>query len=910
MKNIKRNSIIAVGLTALSTLALGVGAISFAATQGDNTGFLGAYNLTAYAEENSATEGSSAIGVKQITISDKQVDLTETATFRSINNDGAYTLCLTVIDLADFGKDFKLPLQIGYEIAKGTYYNGSESVLSHVVYTSLTFAGGSSLNVSELKLHKTFAAPYFIVAEVPTSSIDREILNCIVAEKHNLEPAVGQSSTCTVNGWKDYYSCTDEGCTKYFEDSLGLVEIADLETWKSNDGRIDLASHTEVTDEAVEATCTESGLTKGSHCSVCGEVLVAQSVVDALGHSYENHVCTVCGDLEKVEVNGVYYQFTANGDSSGYHFVACGKANGFVEKYCTNGETLILENEIDGYPVTEIGYEAFSAKTDGNPIKSVIVPANIVTIGEKAFLDNVDMQSAVFLAPEVFVKGTYYNNSKGNTTPFYGCYTSTNKKKTALNVYYNAIKYGDSTEDLGWSRIYQYSSGALHYRFYIAYGSDTWGQFDRNAKGARITSGWSYVNLTVNNNTADTYDFESIVKGYVTEGLNPKTIYNAEEIRNSVQSKLDVLSTTQEKCLKYVASVVITKDDFGTTQIVVNVDVAETTYYLLTLSSATIADDGSAVGGITLTGGNYVTYNQAIYAANVTLTHDEVTGYKFVKYVSNGVDVTDNPYTLTLNSVYDVSVYYESTEVKINVISAVDYNHNGEYYSSSASGVECIISKDNVNVIPTAENHVFLGWAKSVNGSLEFTTIGTQNNVTYYAIWANNSRNNIVSATPTVTGSIPDGATLSVSEGSFYGWYADAEFTTQLNAISVDNTVLYARMQYTVSITGTVNSDYYKKEIYINKTKQESYSITVLEGVEIYINEQETNKVYTIYQFNQDSDDTLLVNEMRIKTSVSFWNQSMNTRDITVTLNGNTVTAFGSDNRFTINGSISININY
>ena len=46
--------------------------------------------------------------------------------------------------------------------------------------------------------------------------------------------------------------------------------------------------HTVEIDEAVEATCTETGLTEGSHCSVCGDVLVAQNVMDALGHDYKN----------------------------------------------------------------------------------------------------------------------------------------------------------------------------------------------------------------------------------------------------------------------------------------------------------------------------------------------------------------------------------------------------------------------------------------------------------------------------------------------------------------------------------------------------------------------------------------------------------------------------------------------
>ena len=43
------------------------------------------------------------------------------------------------------------------------------------------------------------------------------------------------------------------------------------------------------------ATCTETGLTAGSKCSVCGEVLTAQEVVPALGHDFKDGKCTRCG---------------------------------------------------------------------------------------------------------------------------------------------------------------------------------------------------------------------------------------------------------------------------------------------------------------------------------------------------------------------------------------------------------------------------------------------------------------------------------------------------------------------------------------------------------------------------------------------------------------------------------------
>ncbi len=53
--------------------------------------------------------------------------------------------------------------------------------------------------------------------------------------------------------------------------------------------------HTVVTDKAVAPTCTKTGLTEGSHCSECGEVIVAQQTVAVKAHTYKNGECTTCG---------------------------------------------------------------------------------------------------------------------------------------------------------------------------------------------------------------------------------------------------------------------------------------------------------------------------------------------------------------------------------------------------------------------------------------------------------------------------------------------------------------------------------------------------------------------------------------------------------------------------------------
>ena len=75
----------------------------------------------------------------------------------------------------------------------------------------------------------------------------------------------GKNPTCTETGSKD------EMC-------LDCFEIIKTEP-------IPAIGHTAVTDKAVAPTCENTGLTEGSHCSVCNEVLTAQTVVAATGHT-------------------------------------------------------------------------------------------------------------------------------------------------------------------------------------------------------------------------------------------------------------------------------------------------------------------------------------------------------------------------------------------------------------------------------------------------------------------------------------------------------------------------------------------------------------------------------------------------------------------------------------------------
>lgn len=148
--------------------------------------------------------------------------------------------------------------------------------------------------------------------------------------------------------------------------------------------------HTIVVDAAVAPTCNATGLTEGSHCSACGEVLVAQEVVAATGeHTFGEWVTVkeattteeglmerVCGCGEKetqtIEKITPELAYTLNSDGKSYSVTGIGT---------WTDSDVVIPDTYNGLPVTVIGYDAFDSK----PITSVVIPNSVTRIDTDAF---------------------------------------------------------------------------------------------------------------------------------------------------------------------------------------------------------------------------------------------------------------------------------------------------------------------------------------------------------------------------------------------------------------------------------------------------------------------------------------------------------------------------------------------
>ena len=172
--------------------------------------------------------------------------------------------------------------------------------------------------------------------------------------------------------------------------------------------------HKSVTDKAIPATCTTDGKTEGSHCSVCGAVIKAQTTITATGHKSSGWIvdkaasigvkgskhkeCTVCKKvLETAEIPALsrisISKASVTLSTSTYAYDGKAKKPGVTVKL--NGKT--LKNGTD-YIVsysnnTKVGTAKVTITGKGNYTSSVSKTYSIKNNFKKATISGISNKS-------------------------------------------------------------------------------------------------------------------------------------------------------------------------------------------------------------------------------------------------------------------------------------------------------------------------------------------------------------------------------------------------------------------------------------------------------------------------------------------------------------------------------------
>ena len=174
-----------------------------------------------------------------------------------------------------------------------------------------------------------------IIGGTPITDANRNDLLIISKKEHTPETIPGKAATCTVSGLTEGSKCS----------VCGQILVAQTE--------IPTIPHDIQTIPGRAATCTETGLTEGKVCNVSGTVTVPQKVIPALGHDFGEWVvvteptetteglkqreCSVCHEIESVTIPKLTHVCRADESLSVITQAPTCTETGLKQRYCACG---------------------------------------------------------------------------------------------------------------------------------------------------------------------------------------------------------------------------------------------------------------------------------------------------------------------------------------------------------------------------------------------------------------------------------------------------------------------------------------------------------------------------------------------------------------------------------------------
>ena len=181
---------------------------------------------------------------------------------------------------------------------------------------------------------------------------------------HSLTLVLAVPATCASAGNIEHYRCTV--CGKLFRDGAGTQELTAEEVV------IEKLSHTPEPIPAVPATCEQSGMTEGSKCSVCQEVITAQTTIPALNHDWQEATCETPKTCTRCHVT----QGKALGHDWGRYIVttpATETSEGEETRTCRRNDAHKQTRTIPKLPASTYGVSGEVHESDDKPAVGVKV---------------------------------------------------------------------------------------------------------------------------------------------------------------------------------------------------------------------------------------------------------------------------------------------------------------------------------------------------------------------------------------------------------------------------------------------------------------------------------------------------------------------------------------------------------